>query len=61
MEVLIQEGRGFDYTNSNGAALDANGMADPLVERIEFTEETTADGVITLFEKLMHYESGMVR
>ena len=29
--------------------------------RIEFHEETTADGAITLFEKLMHYESGMVR
>ncbi len=32
-----------------------------LNERIEFSEETSADGAITLFEKLMHYESGMVR
>jgi hypothetical protein len=29
------------------------------MERIEFTEETSADGAITLFEKLMHYESAM--
>jgi hypothetical protein len=49
MEVLIQEARGDPF--------------DPavLMERIEFTEETFADGAITLFEKLMHYESGMVR
>jgi hypothetical protein len=38
-------------------------MADDIFpnERIELTEETTADGAITLFDKLMHYESGMVR
>jgi hypothetical protein len=55
MDVLIQE--------AYGASLD-----DPeseiqwnLCERIEFTEETSADGAITLFDKLMHYESGMVR
>jgi len=47
MDVLIQE--------------DNNGEAITLDERIEFTEETTADGAITLFEKLMHYESGFVR
>jgi hypothetical protein len=31
------------------------------MERIEFSEETTITGDITSFEKLMHYESGMVR
>jgi hypothetical protein len=50
LDVLIQEGRD-------------GGSYDPLLlmERIEFSEETTADGAITLFEKLLHYESGMVR
>ncbi len=47
LDVLIQE--------------DNNGEAITLDERIEFSEETTADGAITLFEKLMHYESGFVR
>jgi hypothetical protein len=47
MDVLIQEG--------SGAA------PATLQERIEFHEETSVDGVITLFDKLMHYESGMVR
>jgi hypothetical protein len=50
MDVLIQESRG-------GEAF----VPRLLYERIEFSEETTADGAITLFEKLMHYESGMVR
>jgi len=48
MDVLIQEG-------------GADGLATTLVERIEFSESTTVDGDITLFEKMMHYESGMVR
>jgi hypothetical protein len=66
MEVLIQEGRGFAvaFGNSDATFRDirpVSGVMDPLVERIEFSEETTADGVITLLEKLMHYESGMVR
>ena len=52
MEVLVQEARAprpmtVDITR--------------LMERVEFSEETAADGAITLFEKLMHYESGMVR
>ncbi|MCE5298591.1 MAG: hypothetical protein MUE45_07650 [Methanoregulaceae archaeon] len=47
MEVLIQEG--------------SRASPDTLMERIEFTEETTITGDITTFEKLMHYESGMVR
>ncbi len=47
MEVLIQEGSKAQPTN--------------LTERIEFFEETSVDGAITLFDKLMHYESGMVR
>jgi hypothetical protein len=56
LDVLIQEARGQTEP----------GVIEPapfvtLMERIEFTEETTADGAITLFEKLMHYESGMVR
>ncbi|MCE5298588.1 MAG: hypothetical protein MUE45_05545 [Methanoregulaceae archaeon] len=48
MEVLIQEGG----AGANNASL---------MERIEFSEETTITGDITTFEKLMHYESGMVR
>ena len=47
MEVLIQEG--------------SSGSPANLTERIEFEERTTVDGAITLFNKLMHYESGMVR
>jgi hypothetical protein len=47
LDVLIQEG---------SKAQPAN-----MTERIEFHEETSVDGVITLFDKLMHYESGMVR
>jgi hypothetical protein len=53
LDVLIQEAYGSDVTSSE--------IQWNLGERIEFTEETTADGAITLFEKLMHYESGMVR
>jgi hypothetical protein len=49
LDILIQEG---------GGALQTGRV---LMERIEFTEESTADGAITLFEKLMHYESGVVR
>ncbi|MCE5298009.1 MAG: hypothetical protein MUE45_05460 [Methanoregulaceae archaeon] len=49
MEVLIQEGGG------------ERGEGRILKERIEFSEETTVTGDITSFEKLMHYESGMVR
>jgi hypothetical protein len=55
MDVLIQEAR------SQTAPYSTQVTAVNLMERIEFTEETTADGAITLFEKLMHYESGMVR
>jgi hypothetical protein len=51
MEVLIQE------DNVGTEAEDPVSMK----ERIEFTEETTVSGDITTFEKLMHYESGMVR
>ncbi|NYT21801.1 MAG: hypothetical protein GKC07_08400 [Methanomicrobiales archaeon] len=60
MDVLIQEGRGIfrDFNgNSDLFILQNNHVIDPLMERIEFSEETTADGAITLFEKLMHYES----
>ena len=55
MEVLIQEAPGAFFGAGNG------GDPDTLVERIEFFEETSADGAITHFDKLMHYESGMVR
>ena len=48
MDVLIQEAYGGALNQTMG-------------ERIEFSEVTTVDGDITLFEKLMHYESGMVR
>ena len=52
MTVLIQEGRaltpGFPGTVG-------------LFERISFSEETTARGAITLFDKVMHYRSGTVR
>jgi len=54
MEVLIQEAGGFTDDEAPGAYWT-------LMERIGFSEETTADGAITLFDKLMHYESGMVR
>jgi len=50
MDVLIQEN--YDEYEDEGPTLS---------ERIEFSEETAVDGDITLFEKLMHYESGMVR
>lgn len=36
-------------------------MFELLCERTEFGEATSVDGDITLFEKLMHYDSGMVR
>jgi hypothetical protein len=61
MDVLIQEARGYTIED---AQPDFNGDGHPyttLMERIEFSEETSADGAITLFEKMMHYESGMVR
>ncbi|HUU75243.1 MAG TPA: hypothetical protein VMW63_04045 [Methanoregulaceae archaeon] len=47
IEALIQEA-GADTPDSLG-------------ERIEFSERTAIDGDITLFEKVIHYESGMVR
>jgi len=53
MEVLIQEGRGDWILEDSGLFTSL----DPLMERIEFFEETTADGAITNFVKLMHYES----
>jgi hypothetical protein len=53
MDVLIQEAR------SQNAPFPTQVTATNLMERIEFTEETSADGAITLFEKLMHYESAM--
>ncbi len=56
MEVLIQEGRGNFAVLEEGRLMKLV-VPDPLMERIEFSEETTADGAITLFEKLMHYES----
>mgnify|MGYP001195802732 CR=1 FL=1 len=48
LRVLIQE----------GGANDASG---DLMERIEFEETTAISGDITRFEKIQHYESGMVR
>ncbi|MCE5298735.1 MAG: hypothetical protein LLF84_07310 [Methanoregulaceae archaeon] len=53
LQVLVQEG-GNSNTGGNGAPY-------VLMERIEFDEETSVDGSITLFEKMMHYESGLVR
>jgi hypothetical protein len=53
MEVLIQEGRGAWEIDNGGPITNL----DPLMERIEFSEETTVSGDITTFEKLMHYES----
>jgi len=46
MEGIVQEGRG----NSTGA-----------FETIEFSESTSADGYITLFDKVMGYTSGIKR
>jgi len=58
MDVLIQEGRGILIRNSGQDFVGQNNnIIDPLMERIEFSEETSADGAITLFEQLMHYES----
>ncbi|MCE5298008.1 MAG: hypothetical protein LLF84_03560 [Methanoregulaceae archaeon] len=54
MEVLIQEGAAEFFD-------DPIYYSEMLMERIEFSEETTVTGDITSFEKLMHYESGMVR
>jgi len=53
MDILIQEAR------SQTAPYRRQVTAVNLMERIEFSEETTADGAITLFEKLMHYESAL--
>ncbi|NYT08220.1 MAG: hypothetical protein GKC05_08215 [Methanomicrobiales archaeon] len=50
LDVLIQEAKGGPWPS-----------LPFLGERIEFSEESTADGAITLFEKLIHYESGFVR
>jgi len=50
MDVLVQEGRSLSTAPTNG-----------LYERVEFHESTTARGAITLFDKVMHYESGVVR
>ncbi|MCE5298594.1 MAG: hypothetical protein MUE45_07630 [Methanoregulaceae archaeon] len=47
LRVLIQEGSSGDPAN--------------MTERIEFEETTAISGDITLFEKVQHYESGMVR
>ncbi len=52
LDVLVQEAR---VLSTGGAGVRT------LMERIEFSEETSSDGAITLFDKLMHYESGMVR
>ena len=58
MDVLIQEGRGYTFVaNSGNDLLQQRYGSDPLMERIEFHESTIVDGDITLFEKLMHYES----
>jgi hypothetical protein len=60
MEVLIQEGMGigFAFNGLSTEDIQPNQIAiDPLVERIEFSEETTISGDVTRFEKLMHYES----
>jgi hypothetical protein len=46
MNVLIQESRAD---------------SDDMFEKITFVEETTVTGDISTFEKLMHYESGIVR
>ena len=47
LDVLIQE----------GSIVQGAPVYNIMKERIVFTEETSADGAITLFEKLMHYDS----
>lgn len=54
MNILIQEGYGSDDPGDWE-------VTERLGERIELTEETTVHGDITVFEKLMHYESGFIR
>jgi hypothetical protein len=52
MEVLIQEAGGITEDWAGGPL-----PYETLMERIEFSEETTTNGDINAFEKLMHYES----
>jgi hypothetical protein len=58
MDVLIQEGRPNIYWIIPGELYD---VSDVMMERIEFSESTSVDGDISLFEKLMHYDSGVRR
>jgi hypothetical protein len=60
MDVLIQEAYGQDLPHIPPFP-DPPYMFELLCERTELSEATSVDGDITLFEKLMHYESGMVR
>jgi hypothetical protein len=53
MDVLIQEAYGGDAWVNYIYLFNG--------ERIEYSESTSVNGDISLFEKLMHYESGMVR
>jgi len=43
-----------------GSSQEASGTSN-LVEQIEFSERTSVDGQITLFDKAMHWESGTRR
>jgi hypothetical protein len=43
-----------------GISEEASGTSN-LVQRVEFSERTTVDGQITLFDKAMHWESGARR
>jgi len=47
MDAVIQEGNG-----ESGSAV--------LMERVRVHDSSTVDGDITLFEKIMHYQSGLI-
>jgi hypothetical protein len=44
-----------------GSTQEARGTTSNLFEQVEFSESTSMDGQITLFDKQMHWESGIGR
>jgi hypothetical protein len=56
MNVLIMEARGIIALYDDPESLSATAIS-PLMERIEFNEVTTVTGDITVFDKVMNYNS----